>query len=78
MTFDLKRYRAHVAPLKLTREQEDDLLRDLWSITETLVDQSLCSPTYPQQLAIACAAFDAFNKAVAIGSDKTTTEEEAP
>lgn len=70
MTFDLERYRAHIAPLKLTTEQEDELLRDLWAITEALVDQSLAaSPTYPQQLAIACNAFDAFEQAVAVQSD---------
>lgn len=70
MTFDLERYRAHVAPLKLIPEQEDELLRDLWAIMETLVDQSLAaSPTYPQQLDIACNAFDAFEQAVAVQSE---------
>ncbi|MEM6617577.1 MAG: hypothetical protein AAF619_13730 [Pseudomonadota bacterium] len=48
MTFDLERYRAHIAPLGLAREREDEALRDLWLITETLVDQALKHPeTYP-------------------------------
>lgn len=75
MTFDLERYRAHVAPLGLSQAQEDELLRDLWAITEALVDQSLAtSPTYPQQLAIACNAFDAFEQAVAVGSEDQHTK----
>ncbi|MGD1888371.1 MAG: hypothetical protein ACFB01_14855 [Cohaesibacteraceae bacterium] len=70
MTFDLERYRSHVAPLGLSQAQEDELLRDLWAITETLVDQALTSPAnYPQHLAIACSAFDAFEQAVALGSE---------
>lgn len=79
MTFDLERYRAYVAPLGFTREQEDELLRDLWAITETLVDQSLTSSTYPQQLAIACNAFDAFEQAVAVNLDnQPQTEGQKP
>lgn len=75
MTFDLERYRAHVAPLGLSQAQENELLRDLWAITEALVDQSLAaSPTYPQQLAIACNAFDAFEQAVAVGSEDQHTK----
>lgn len=77
MTFNLERYRAHVAPLKLNREQEDELLRDLWKITEALVDQSLSSPTYPLQLAIACQAFDALEQAIALESNSLSSEEEA-
>lgn len=75
MTFDLERYRAHVAPLGLSQAQEDELLRDLWAITEALVDQSLAaSPTYPQQLAVACNAFDAFEQAVAVQSEDQHTK----
>ncbi|MBL6432026.1 MAG: hypothetical protein HPM95_16355 [Alphaproteobacteria bacterium] len=46
MTFDLERYRAHIA-LNLPREQEDELLRDLWSMTEALVDQSFTARLTP-------------------------------
>jgi hypothetical protein len=76
MTFDLERYRAHIAPLNLTTQQEDELLRDLWSITEALVDQSFSSPTYPLQLAVACEAFDALEDAIAVESRKETKTEE--
>lgn len=78
MTFNLERYRAYVAPLKLTREQEDELLKDLWAITEVLVDQSLSSPVYPLQLMIACDAFDALEQAIAVESKSTQIEEETP
>lgn len=78
MTFDLERYRAHIAPLNLTREQEDELLHDLWTMTEALLDQSIASPTYPLQFAIACEAFDALEEAIALESKETTTKEEAP
>ncbi|EFL89427.1 conserved hypothetical protein [Ahrensia sp. R2A130] len=59
LALDYARYRAHVAPLNLSREQEDALLRDLWAITQTLLDQSFIAPTYPQQFAIAAQAFRA-------------------
>lgn len=78
MTFDPERYRAHIAPLKLTHEQENELLSDLWKITEVLVDQSILSPTYPLQFAIACQAFDAVEQAIAVESEEAnTTREEA-
>ncbi|MEP1932149.1 MAG: hypothetical protein ABJO52_20975 [Nisaea sp.] len=78
MTFDLERYRKHLAPLNLTAEQEDELMRDLWSITETLVDQSLSSPFYPLQLSVACEAFDALEDTIALESQKQPKTEEAP
>lgn len=65
---DCDEYRAYIAPLGLSREQEDELLRDLWAITETLVDQCFTSPTYPQQFTIAAHAFRALDDAVAIKS----------
>lgn len=77
MTFDLEQYRAHVAPLKLGRAKEDELLRDLWKITEALVDQSISSPTYPLQLAIACEAFDSLEQAIALESKSISIKEEA-
>ncbi len=76
MTFDLERYRAHIAPLNLTTQQEDELLRDLWTITETLVDQSLSAPFYPLQLSLAYDAFDALEQAIAVESTKAPQEEE--
>lgn len=76
MTFDPERYRAHIAPLKLTREQENELLDDLWKITEALVDQSFTSPTYPLQFALAYEAFDAVERALAVESEETATETE--
>ena len=78
MTFDQERYRPHLAPLKLTTEQEDELLRDLWAITEALVDESLSSPIYPLQLAIACKAFDSLEAAIAVESQNTSNTEESP
>lgn len=77
MTFDRERYRGHLAPLKLSQDQEDDLLDDLWSISETLVDQSLCSPTYPLHLAIADSAFRALDEAIAVHSQSEAEDEEA-
>lgn len=65
MTFDLEPYREHLAPLNLTTEQEDELLHDLWTITESLVDETITSPTYPLKLAIACKAFDSLEEAIA-------------
>ncbi|CAE7394299.1 unnamed protein product, partial [Symbiodinium microadriaticum] len=76
MTFDLERYRAHIAPLNLDKEQEDELLRDLWGMTEALVDQCFTSPTYPLQLAITKQAFDAIEEALALVSKETEKEEE--
>ena len=73
MTFDLDRYRAHIAPLNLPKEQEDELLRDLWAMSEALVDQSFASPTYPLQLAITKSAFDAIEEALVLVSSDTTT-----
>jgi hypothetical protein len=67
---DCDEYRAYIAPLGLSREQEDELLRDLWAITETLVDQCFTCPTYPQQFAIATNAFRALDDAVAVESEK--------
>lgn len=73
---DCERYRAYIAPLGLSRDQEDELLRDLWAITEALVDQSFASPsTYPQQFAIAASAFDALDNAIAVKSKKQATPE---
>ena len=77
MTFDQERYRAYVAPLNLTKQKEDELLCELWKIAEALVDQSLSSPTYPLQLAIACEAFDALEQAIELESnEKQKTKEE--
>ncbi|PCJ06659.1 MAG: hypothetical protein COB16_13090 [Rhodobacteraceae bacterium] len=76
MTFDLERYREHLAPLNLTTEQEDELLHDLWTITEALVDETITSPTYPLKLAIACKAFDSLEEAIAVESKSITKEEE--
>jgi len=76
MTFDLERYRAHIAPLNLDKEQEDELLRDLWGMTEALVDQCFTSPTYPLQLAITKQAFDAIEEALALVSKETEKQEE--
>lgn len=76
MTFDLERYRVHIAPLNLPKEQEDELLRDLWAMSEALVDQSFTSPTYPLQLAITMTAFDAIEEALALVSKETTIQEE--
>jgi hypothetical protein len=70
---DCERYRAYIAPLGLSREQEDELLRDLWAITEALVEQSFASsPTYPQQFANAANAFGALDRAVAVESNRQT------
>lgn len=74
---DCDEYRAFIAPLGLSREQEDDLLRDLWAITETLVDQCFMSPTYPQQFAIASQAFRTLDYAVAIKSEEKQTNKTA-
>lgn len=67
---DCDEYRAYIAPLGLSREQEDELLRDLWAITETLVDQCFTSPTYPQQFTIAAYALRALDDAVAVRSQE--------
>ncbi|MEQ8306913.1 MAG: hypothetical protein RIA09_10150 [Hoeflea sp.] len=67
---DCEEYRRYIAPLGLSRKQEDDLLHDLWAITETLVDQCFTSPTYPQQFAIAAHAFRALDDAVALKSQE--------
>ncbi|WP_417681658.1 hypothetical protein [Roseibium sp.] len=77
MTFDLERYRAHIAPLNLPREQEDEMLRDLWAMTEALIDLTIAAPTYPLQLAITKQAFDAIEEALALVSEGTTIKEEA-
>lgn len=45
MTFDLEQYREHLAPLNLTIAQENEVHRDLWVITEALVDETITSPT---------------------------------
>ncbi|QFT34337.1 hypothetical protein FIV00_27825 [Labrenzia sp. THAF82] len=74
---DCEQYRAYIAPLGLSRKQEDELLRDLWAITETLVDQCFTSPTYPQQFAIATHAFRALDDAVAVESQKQQINEAA-
>lgn len=71
--FDAEQYRDYLAPLELSREQEDELLRDLWAITETLVDQSFSDPLYPQQFAIAAGAFRALDEAVALASKEAKT-----
>ena len=71
MTFDLERYRTHIAPLNLPKDQEDELLRDLWAMSEALVDQSFASPTYPLQLAVTKTAFDAIEEALALVSTET-------
>lgn len=76
MTFDREQYRAHISPLKLTKQQEDDLLTELWNIAETLVDQSFSSPAYPLQLVIACEAFDAVEQAIAGKLQTEPTKEE--
>uniref|UniRef100_UPI003BAB55D5 hypothetical protein n=1 Tax=Stappia sp. TaxID=1870903 RepID=UPI003BAB55D5 len=76
MTFDLERYRAHIAPLNLDKAQEDELLRDLWCMTEALLDQCFTAPTYPLQLAITKQAFDAIEEALALVSKETEKEEE--
>lgn len=68
MTFDLERYRAHIAPLNLPRDQEDELLRDLWAMSEALFDLTITAPTYPLQLAITKEAFDAIEEALALVS----------
>ncbi|WP_395173302.1 hypothetical protein [Roseibium alexandrii] len=76
MTFDLERYRADIAPLNLPKEQEDELLRDLWAMSEALVDQSFISPTYPLQLALTRSAFDAIEEALALVSKEPQNKEE--
>lgn len=76
--FDAEHYRDYLAPLELTREQEDELLRDLWAVTETLVDQSFFDPFYPQQFAIAAGAFRALDEAVAVESKEAKTTETIP
>lgn len=78
MTFDRERYRAHIAPLKLTREKEDELLDDLWLVAEALYDLSPSAPTYPLQMSVAHQAFDALKQAIAVESGHTQTETEAP
>jgi len=68
MTFDPERYRADLKPLNLPREQEDQLIADLWQITQVLYD-SLDDPHfYPLHLAIANEAFDAVAKAIEVQS----------
>ena len=74
--FDPEKYRTHLAPLGLSREQEDALMHELWTITETLVDQSLLSPTYPYQFAIAAGAFHAVEEAITLKSQKTHKQKE--
>lgn len=76
MTFDRDKYRNHVALLNLPQEQEDQLLDDLWALSEALVDQSLSSPFYPLQLALTCEAFDAVEKAIVLESQHTPTKKE--
>lgn len=76
MTFDRDKYRDHIKPLNLPQEQEDQLLDDLWALSEALVDQSLSSPFYPLQLALTCEAFDAVEKAIVLESQHTPTKKE--
>ncbi len=76
MTFDPQRYRAHLAPLELSREQEDQLLFDLWKLAEGLVDKELVSPTYPLQFTNVCQAFAAVEEAIAVESNTTPNEKE--
>ncbi|WP_093804439.1 hypothetical protein [Stappia sp. ES.058] len=45
-------------------------MRDLWAITETLVDQSLSLPFYPLQLSVACEVFDALEQEIAAEATK--------
>ncbi|MEM9129333.1 MAG: hypothetical protein AAGA97_06385 [Pseudomonadota bacterium] len=78
MTFNRERYRAHIAPLNLTREKEDALLDDLWSVAEALFDLPPSAPTYPLQMSVACQAFDALEQAIAVESEHTQTDTEAP
>lgn len=78
MTFDRDKYRKHIAPLNLLPEQEDQLLDDLWALSEALVDQSLTSPFYPLQLAITCEAFDAVERAIVLESQNTPKKKEEP
>lgn len=78
MTFDRDKYRDHITPLNLPQKQEDQLLDDLWALSEALVDQSLSSPFYPLQLALTCEAFDAVEKAIVLESQHTPTKKEEP
>jgi hypothetical protein len=76
MTFNRDQYRKHIAPLKLSPEQEDQLLDELWALSEALVDQSLASPFYPLQLALTYEAFDAVERAIVLESQHTPTNKE--
>lgn len=73
--FDAEKYRAHLAPLELTHEQENALLHELWTIAETLVDQSFSSAIYPHQFTVAASAFNAVNDAVAVESKDHQTNQ---
>lgn len=76
MTFDLERYRAHIAPLNLPKDQEDQLLRDLWAMSEALLDLTITAPTYPLQFALTKQAFDAIEEALALVSEETPRKTE--
>ncbi|MEP4190492.1 MAG: hypothetical protein ABJN51_05400, partial [Sneathiella sp.] len=74
MTYDREEFRAHIAPLNLPKEQEDKMLDDLWSIAESLVDQSPLSPFYPLQLEMAYQVFDALDQTIELESKQQKEE----
>lgn len=76
MTYDRERYRKHLAPLNLPKDNEDQLLDQLWAFANDLARQSCTLPTYPLQFALAAETFEAIEQAIALASSNTETQTE--
>lgn len=68
MPFDKEKYRAHLTPLNLSKDKEDQMLDDLWRMSEALVDMSITSPLYPLQFALTKSVFDSVEETIALES----------
>ena len=76
MTFDLERYRSELAPLRLSQEQEDELLSDLWTIAQIAFDQLEDPEFFPLHCQLAQGTIDAIEAELEVESRKQSAETE--